>query len=123
MDENSWARKCACWLVFAFVSLGRSGEFGLATARAAESARDCVGFEKGETDKELLFHASNSCERRLECTLDYTLSCEDTKGRVTSSSPLRLAFQLASKGERDLTLSAASCQQGWRIGEVDWKRF
>ena len=117
------ARKCACWLAFVFASLVRPGELGFATAGAAESARDCVGFEKEETDRELLFHASNSCERRLECTMDYTLSCENLEGQVTSSSQLRLAFQLAPKGERDLTLSAASCKQGFRIGGVDWKCF
>jgi len=123
VNEYSFARKCACWLAFASVSLAKPGGLGFATAGAADSARDCVGFEKGEADHELRFHVSNSCERRLECTLDYTLSCEDLKGQVTSSSPLRLAFQLASKGERDLTLSAASCKQGWKIGDVAWTCF
>jgi hypothetical protein len=32
-----------------------------------------------------------------------------------------VAFQLASRGERELTLSAASCKQGFRIEGVDWK--
>jgi hypothetical protein len=123
VDEYSWARKCACWLAFACVSWGRPGEFAFATAIAAESARDCVGFEKAEADRELRFHANNSCERRLECTMHYTLSCEDLKGQVTSSSQLRLAFQLASKGAQDLTLSAASCKQGFRIDDVTWNCF
>jgi hypothetical protein len=123
VGEDSYARKCACWLAFAFVSLGNPSGLGFATVSAAHSARDCVGFERGETDKELRFHASNSCERRLECTMDYTLSCEDLKGQVTSSSQLRLAFQLTAKGEHDLTLSAVSCKQGWRIGDVTWNCF
>jgi hypothetical protein len=123
VDENSWARKCACWLAFVCVSWGRPSGPGFATAGAAESARDCVGFETAEADRELRFHASNSCERRLECTMHYTLSCEDLAGRVTSSSPLRLAFQLASKGTQDLTLSAASCKQGFRIDHVTWNCF
>lgn len=123
MGEYSYARNCACCLAFAFVSLCSPGELGFTTVSAAESARDCVGFEKGEADKELLFHAKNSCERGLECTMDYMLSCEDLKGQVTSSSQRRLAFQLASKGERNLTLSAASCKQGWKIDDVAWNCF
>jgi hypothetical protein len=97
------------------------GELDLATAGAQESAHDCVGFEKREADHELSFRAKSSCERKLECTLDYRLSCEDIGGRITSSTELRVAFELASKGERNLTLSAASCKQGFRIDNVDWK--
>jgi hypothetical protein len=108
-------------LAFACSFLGTPGELDLATASAQQSAQDCVGFDKVEADRALLFRAKSSCERRLDCALNYTLRCEDTKGRVTSSTQARVAFQLASRGERELTLSAASCKQGFRIEGVDWK--
>lgn len=76
-----------------------------------------------ETDKALLYHAKSSCQRELECTMSYTLSCEDDKGTVTSTAEQQVAFQLASKGEHELTLSAASCTQAWTIGDVAWNCF
>ena len=123
MDQYSWARQCACCLAFAFAWLASPGELDLAAACAQDSAHDCVGFEKGEADHALLFRAINSCERKLECTLDYRLSCEDAQSRTTSSAALQVPFQLAPKGERNLTLSAASCKQGFRIEDVGWKCF
>ena len=121
MEKYSCARRGVRWLSFALVLI--CGPAELSTARAAANSNGCVGFKKGEADHELLYHAKNSCKRELECSMNYTLRCEDDKGAVTSTAEQQVAFQLASKGEHALTLSAASCSQGWTIGDVAWNCF
>jgi hypothetical protein len=85
-----------------------------------ESVDACVTFQNESADKKLIVHASNACERRLSCTLDYTVLCEDVEGRQTSRSSRRAPFQLGKKGSRELSLSAEACHQGWRIDELSW---
>lgn len=92
-------------------------------SRAAEpedSVEACVAFRNETGDKRLLVQARNSCERRLSCSLDYTLLCEDTEGRPTSRTARRAAFQLGKKGSYELSLSAEACLRGWRIDELRW---
>jgi hypothetical protein len=86
----------------------------------ADSADACVGFENEVGDKLLTIHARNSCERRLSCTLDYTVLCEDSEGKQTSKAAKHMAFQLGKQGSQDLALSATSCKQGWRIDALEW---
>jgi hypothetical protein len=113
------ARGRARWsvLVFGFVFALAAD---VAAAEAEESADACVGFRNETLDKQLVIHASNSCERRLSCTLDYTVLCEDTQGKQTSRVAKRTPFQLEKQGSRDLSLSAEACHQGWRIDELRW---
>ena len=98
--------------------------FALATdavaAETTESADACVGFDNETGDKLLLIHARNSCERRLSCTLDYTVLCEDVDGKRTSRTTKRAPFTLAKNGSQELSLSAAACKQGWRIDDLSW---
>jgi len=89
-------------------------------ADPTETANDCVGFQNEPGDKLLLVHARNSCERRLSCTLEYTVLCEDVNGKQTSRAAKRTSFQLDKNASQDLSLSAAACAQGWRIDDVSW---
>ena len=99
-----------------------SGAFSteIAAADAEDSADACVGFQNESGDKRLLVHARNACERRLSCSLDYSVLCEDVQGRQTSRSDRRATFQLGKKGTQTLSLSAEACLQGWRIDELRW---
>jgi hypothetical protein len=99
-----------------------SGAFSteLAAADVEDSADACVVFHNESAEKRLLVHASNACERRLSCTLDYTVLCEDVQGKQTSRSERRAPFHLGKKGTQTLSLSAEACLQGWRIDELRW---
>jgi hypothetical protein len=99
-----------------------SGVFStdIAAAGAEDSVEACVAFHNESGEKRLLVHASNTCERRLSCTLDYTVLCEDVEGKQTSRSERREPFQLGKKGSQTLSLSAEACRQGWRIDELRW---
>jgi hypothetical protein len=108
-----------------FAPFGASPAVGVRPALAEEAEPDtanaCVGFQNRVGDKEIVVHAGNDCERRLACTLDYSVTCEDNAGKITSRSQKRSPFSLAPKGNAELTLSAADCKQGWSIDELVWK--
>ena len=89
-------------------------------AAETETADACVGFQNEQGDKVLIVHASNDCERRLACSLTYSVSCEDNDRRVTSRVAKQTPFNLASKGKTDLTLAATTCKQGWAIADLAW---
>jgi hypothetical protein len=89
-------------------------------AEELETANACVGFQNSVGDKQLLVHAGNDCERKLACTLDYEVRCEDNHQKETSRVSKRVLFSLAAKGNAELTLSAAACHQGWAIEDLEW---
>ena len=91
-----------------------------ALAEELETANACVGFQNQVGDKQLVVHAGNDCERRLTCSLQYSVSCQDNHGKETSRAQKRSPFQLAAKGTADLTLSAEACKQGWAIDDLVW---
>lgn len=95
---------------------------GIRPARAEEpdTANACVGFQNSVGDKELVVHAGNDCERKLSCSLDYVVRCEDNDRKVTSRAEKRELFKLAPKGNAELTLSAAACKQAWAIDDLAW---
>jgi len=112
----------ACLLVvcalFAFDAV--SGAVRPARADAPETANACVGFQNAVGDKQLVVHAGNDCERKLSCSLDYVVRCEDNDQKVTSRVQKRHLFNLPAKGSAELTLSAEACKQGWAIDELAW---
>lgn len=85
-----------------------------------ETADACVSFQQEGVDKALVVEAANDCRMRLSCRLDYTLRCTDLDGKQTSRTDKRAPFSLAPKGKAKVTLSAAACQQGWRIDDFSW---
>jgi hypothetical protein len=114
------ARRYARWSMLVF---GLSCYAVSSDAIAAEPADDvdaCVGFRNETGDKLLTVHASNSCDRRLACTLDYIVLCEDTTEKQTSRASKRTTFVLGKQASHDLSLSAADCKQGWRIDDLRW---
>jgi hypothetical protein len=98
---------------------GVCGSF-TATAHAQSSDESCVGFEKSEDDKALVYEARNSCDQKLSCQLSWLLTCEDNEGKVTAQARKTTRFSLTESGEHTLSLSAAACKQGWSIDDVSW---
>ena len=86
-----------------------------------ESADDCVAIVKTERADGLDFELDNNCERPLACTLGWTLSCENDKGKVTSSERHAASFAVAKESAKHAFGSAAVCKtSGWRIDDVGW---
>ena len=123
---KSHVRALGALLCLISAPLGGPASAGIRSAEAAEAntASACVGFQNQVADKQLIIHASNDCELRLACTLDYSVRCEDNQGHVTSRAQKQSPFKLAPKGQADLTLSAEACQRqrqpGWAIDELIW---
>jgi len=106
-----------------FISLSggaRAGTHENAPQKTEETAAACVDFVDEQGDKQLLVTATNSCEKRLSCRIDFVVRCTDLDGKPTSSQRKRAPFALSSKGKASVTLSASSCTQGWLIDEFSW---
>ena len=101
--------------------MGAVASLPAGVAQANEGADSCVGFEKTDDDKAILYDAKNSCEQKLSCELHYRVQCEDVDGNVTSRAKKSMRFSLSESGSHSLSLSADSCKQGWRIDDVTWK--
>lgn len=127
LASSTWARSCArvltLGMAIGFVSLSggasaRAGE--KPTGKTEETVAACVDFVDEQGDKQLLVTATNSCEKRLSCRIDFVVRCTDLDGKPTSSQKKRAPFALSSKGKANVTLSANSCTQGWLIDEFSW---
>lgn len=90
-------------------------------ARAASSAEECVAFQRTQQASGLLFDVTNNCDKNLACSLTWTLTCENDKGKPTSSSRQGARFTVDSSSSHAETGSAAACTSaGWRIDDVAW---
>jgi hypothetical protein len=120
---KSTFRALAALLCLISAPFGANPSVGVrpALAQEADTANACVGFQNRVGDKEIVVHADNDCERRLTCTLDYSVTCEDNGGKTTSRAEKHSPFNLAPKGNAELTLSATDCKQGWKIDDLVWK--
>jgi hypothetical protein len=101
------------------VGSGSGGIFP-AIAHAQDDEQSCVGFEKSEDDKAIVYEAKNACDQKLSCQLSWLLRCEDGAGKVTAQSRQSARFSLAESGTETVSLSAAACKQGWSIDDVSW---
>lgn len=93
---------------------------GISTADADATADDCVGFRKSDLDKGLMFEAASSCDKKLSCSLSWTLTCSTDEGKVTARKPASRSFILGAQESTSETASADSCKQSWRIDDVRW---
>jgi hypothetical protein len=88
-----------------------------------QTVNDCLGFTTESGDKLLVIRATNACERRLECQLDYVVRCYDKiepRSKPTAQAKQQRPFRVAAKASAELLLSAESCKRGWSIDEVSW---
>jgi hypothetical protein len=118
LTSSAWARRSARVLTFFAVSALASVSVG--AEEEPETADACVSFRDETVDKALVVEATNSCQLRLSCRLDYTVRCTDLDGKQTSKAEKRAPLALAPKSNAKVTLSASSCQQGWRIDDFSW---
>lgn len=93
---------------------------GATSARAAESADECVAIQKNEQSDGLAFDVKNNCDRRLACSLSWRVSCENASGKTTKSLVASASFGVAPAAAHQVFGSAAACNGNWRIDDVSW---
>jgi hypothetical protein len=96
------------------------GVLAAGSAVAEESADSCLGFEKTEEEKSVVYAATNSCDQKLACELRWVVQCEDNDGKVTARAKKSARFTVSESGSHSISASAESCKQSWRIEDVAW---
>jgi len=113
-------------IIGSLTAFGVSGFNGRQTrdARADEAQpkiSECMSFRNEVKERSIVVRAKNECNRKLSCSLDYAIRCEDNHGKRTSSSSQSTHFALGSDGSTELVLSAERCKQAWTIDAVTWR--
>lgn len=104
----------------AFAAFGGDPAAPIAVAHAEESAESCLSFRKSSIEKGIAFDVESSCEMKLACKVSWVVLCSDNDGKVESKTPKSERFGLANGETHELTLSAASCKQSWKVEDVRW---
>lgn len=90
------------------------------SASAATSADECVAIYKTPEPTGIDFELQNNCDKRLSCSLGWTLKCESDAGKVTRSARLGKSFVVTAATSHHEAASSASCNGNWRIDDVTW---
>lgn len=99
--------------------VGISARPAAATPDEPSNLSDCMAFEQDALDKGIEYRLVNHCERRVTCTVQWTLSCGDKPPlrQIRNSS----SANVAAASERRITASADACVgEGWEISRVTW---
>lgn len=89
-------------------------------ARAADSANECVRMREAQDGGGLTLNIDNNCDRRLSCSLTWTVQCESATGKVTRRSKEGAHLVVSASTSQGATASAKSCGDNWRIEDVGW---
>jgi hypothetical protein len=89
-------------------------------AEAADSANDCVRMHEGTSGDGLTLSIDNNCDRRLTCSLSWTLQCESATGKVTRRAKDSTRLLVGASASQVTNASAKSCGDNWRIEDVSW---
>ncbi len=111
--------------VFGAAWSGSAGEVSssglpVAVAHAEETAESCLGFQKSDMEKGISFDVESSCGMKLACKVSWSVVCSENDGTVTSRSAKSERFGLAGGDKHSVPMSAASCQQSWKVEDVRW---
>jgi hypothetical protein len=89
-------------------------------AKAADSANDCVRMRETQEGAGLTLSVDNNCDRRLTCSVGWTVQCESATGKITRRSKEAARFVVGSSTTENAFASAKSCGDNWKIEEVSW---
>lgn len=90
------------------------------SAKAAESADDCVRLRESQADKGLTLDVDNNCDRSLSCSLSWTVSCQTEGGKVTRSAKDSARFVVAAAKTGRAVASTRTCGDNWKIEDISW---
>jgi hypothetical protein len=81
----------------------------------------CISFEQNTVDNGMEYRVTNSCERRVTCTVSWTLYCGDSP--PLRRIPGRITMVVPSTEDASTTATAASCAplEGWHIANSTWE--
>lgn len=89
-------------------------------AHAAESADECVRLRESQQSAGLALDVDNNCDRRLACSVSWTVQCQTESGKVTRSSKDGARFVVAASQSARAFASTSSCGDNWKIEDVSW---
>jgi hypothetical protein len=110
------------WFVLFSLSLLTAIAFAAGPAQAQDSVDDCLGILQSVQSDGLALDVNNSCDRSLNCSISWTLKCEDDKGKVTAQTGSSTRFLIARADSKKVFGSADACKKaaGWEIDGVTW---
>ena len=116
---SAFVRKAFPLLV---VGLGLSTLVGLraAPAAAADSADECVRLRESQEASGLSLSVDNNCDRRLSCTVTWTVQCESATGKIQKKNTETARFVISASQSQSAFASAKSCGDSWRVQDVSW---
>jgi hypothetical protein len=90
-------------------------------AAAKDSADTCVSVSTDSINEGLKWTLSSSCERKMSCTIDWTLTCKDHEGAIESRTAGRERFALEPAQQHATTAASKACgASNWSIDDVTW---
>lgn len=89
-------------------------------AQAADSANDCVRMRETIEGAGLTLSVDNNCDRRLACSVTWTVQCESATGKATKRVKEGAQLVVGSSASKDAYASAKTCGDNWKIEEVSW---
>jgi len=89
-------------------------------AAAADSADECVRMRESQEEKGLNLSVDNNCDRRLSCTVTWTVQCESATGKIQKKNTETARFVISASQSQAAFASAKSCGDSWRVSDVSW---
>ena len=90
------------------------------SAKAADSADECVRMRESQAEKGLTLDVDNNCDRSLACSLSWTVSCQTESGKVTRSAKDSARFIVAASKTGRAVASTKTCGDNWKIEDISW---
>lgn len=90
------------------------------SAKAADSAEECVRLRESQVEKGLTLDVDNNCDRSLSCALSWTVSCQTESGKVTRSAKDGARFVVAASKTGRAVASTKACGDNWKIEDISW---
>jgi hypothetical protein len=89
--------------------------------RDERTVANCVSFDQSPTDQGMEYRMENTCQRRVTCTVSWTVYCGDAP--PLKRIPGRSVAVVAPTKQATITATAASCNQaeGWHIADSRWE--
>lgn len=90
------------------------------SAKAADSADECVRMRESQAEKGLTLDVDNNCDRSLSCAVSWTVSCQTESGKITRTTKDGARFVVAASKTGRAVASTKTCGDNWKIEDISW---